>query len=333
MITVTLYHRDNCPKCDEILADLSALQAVTPHRVVRVNVESDRGLREKFGENFPVIEVGPYRLKSPFDRKELQVMLSAAQDRVGQLEQVDKAAYQRSVQAGRTLSFGDKLSYFLSNHYLLLINLIVFIYVGLPFLAPTLMKLNAPIPASILYRIYSPLCHQLTFRSWFLFGEQAFYPRELSSVDGVVTYESLGISDNLDLAAARNFLGNETVGYKVALCQRDVAIYGSMLLFGLIFIFARGRIKTIPWYLWLLLGLVPIGIDGVSQLPSVASGLPDWVPMRESSPFLRTLTGGMFGWMTAWYLYPMLDETMSETRRIVKRKMAVLQQAKNTETA
>jgi hypothetical protein len=50
------------------------------------------------------------------------------------------------------------------------------------------------------------------------------------------------------------------------------------------------------------------------------------VPIRESTPLLRTLTGGLFGWMTAWYLFPMLEETAREARLIVQRKIAVIQQ-------
>jgi hypothetical protein len=70
----------------------------------------------------------------------------------------------------------------------------------------------------------------------------------------------------------------------------------------------------------------------VSQLPSVVANLPNWLLIRESSPFLRTLTGGMFGWMTAWYLFPMIEETMRETRRIMQRKFAVAEQIKGPET-
>ncbi len=35
--------------------------------------------------------------------------------------------------------------------------------------------------------------------------------------------------------AARRFLGNEQMGYKMALCERDIGIYGFVLIGGLIF--------------------------------------------------------------------------------------------------
>jgi uncharacterized membrane protein len=170
------------------------------------------------------------------------------------------------------------------------------------------------------------MCHQLAFRSFFLFGEQPYYPRALAGVPNAITYEELQNSTQIDIVGARNFDGNPVVGYKVALCERDVAIYGFMLLFGLVFWASGRRLRSIPWYLWVLIGLGPIGLDGFSQLPGLASGLPAWLPVRESTPFLRVLTGAMFGWMTAWYLFPMLEDTARESLNLVQHKMAVVQQ-------
>jgi uncharacterized membrane protein len=149
-------------------------------------------------------------------------------------------------------------------------------------------------------------------------------------IDGVVTYERLAGVEDVDLAEARRFLGNDNVGYKVALCQRDIAMYGGILLFGLIFSLSRRRITSIPWYLWLLLGVVPIGFDGASQLPSLMGlNLPGWLPIRESSPLLRSLTGAMFGIMTAWYIYPLIEAAMRETRAMLARKVNVVQQIRS----
>jgi len=36
---------------------------------------------------------------------------------------------------------------------------------------------------------------------------------------------------------------------------------------------------------------------------------------------LRTLTGGLFGLMTVWYLYPLIEETMRDTYALLTRKM------------
>jgi uncharacterized membrane protein len=323
MIHVILYVRENCPECDQAQADLQSLQATVPHQVKVVQVEQERGSKEKIGDRLPLVEIGPFKLRHPFTRQDLQVMLTAARDRIEQMDRVEIAVYERTVGANDQMPASDRITRFLAYHYLALVNVLLLIYVGLPFLAPVLLKVGAQGPANIIYAIYKPMCHQLAYRSWFLFGEQPYYPRGLSGIAGVQTYEQVTGLDAADLLAGRNFNGNEVVGFKVALCQRDTAIYFFMLLFGVFFGLSGRRLRSLPWFVWILVGMIPIGLDGFSQLPSLAQGLPDWLPFRESSPLLRTLTGGLFGWMTAWYLFPMLQETAVETRKIFEHRVAV----------
>lgn len=195
------------------------------------------------------------------------------------------------------------------------------LYVGLPFFAPYLMKIGASLPANIIYTIYRPLCHQLAFRSWFVFGEQPFYPREAAGIEGVKSFEEITNQTVINLREAQQFKGNEFTGYKVALCQRDIAIYASMLLFGLLFVVSGRRIKSIKWYVWVAIAIIPIGFDGLSQMPGLANNLPQWIPIRESNPILRTITGALFGFFTAWYLFPLIEESMTETRTILTEKI------------
>lgn len=122
-----------------------------------------------------------------------------------------------------------------------------------------------------------------------------------------------------DLYLARSFVGNDVVGYKIALCQRDVGIYFGILIFGLLFALTRRRIPRLPWYLWLLLGIVPIAVDGLSQLLSQPP--LNFLPLRESTPLLRSLTGFLFGFTTAWFGYPLVEETMAESRQLMSRKL------------
>lgn len=327
MITITIYYREKDAAFEQLLADLHALQVVVPHRLVTLDITQERDLRERFAKvHLPLLLAGTFHLQPPFTRQDLQIMLGAAQDRMTQLEQVDQAGFQKRLEKGHSLSSGDRLSNWLSRHYLALINFLLFLYVGLPFLAPIFMKTNHPLPATIIYRMYGTMCHQLAFRSWFLFGEQPYYPRELTGISGIISYEMLQNSQDIDLIEARNFVGNAVTGYKVALCERDVAIYAFMLLFGLMFAALGRRMRPIPWFMWVILGLIPIGLDGGSQLFGMIPFLAEVIPMRESTPLLRTLTGGLFGWMTAWYLFPMLEETARETRHIIRHKIAVIQQ-------
>jgi uncharacterized membrane protein len=111
------------------------------------------------------------------------------------------------------------------------------------------------------------------------------------------------------------------VGYKVAFCQRDVAIYGGMLIFGMVFAATGRKIRPLHWILWILIGMLPIALDGFSQLFSQIPPL-DFIPYRESSPLLRTLTGFLFGFTTAWFGFPLLEESMTETRVVLATKKA-----------
>lgn len=215
-------------------------------------------------------------------------------------------------------------------------------YVMLPILAPTLMKLGATAPANVIYTIYSPLCHQFAFRSFFLYGEQTFYPREQAAkgfdqsfdeaaadsdtfVDIYTDYRRDNASSRYQFSgsdelavwtpelqrAARKFKGDETMGYKTALCARDMAIYGAMAVGAVGFLFVRKKLRPVPILLYVLLGLGPIGIDGFSQL----LGYPpfEFWPPRETLPEFRVLTGALFGLMNVWLAFPYLEKSMLQS--------------------
>jgi uncharacterized membrane protein/glutaredoxin len=335
MLNVTLYTRDGCELCEEVKKHLQALQKKFPHRLVEVDIQSDPVLHKTYLEQIPVVEIGPYKLVAPITKQALEMTLGAAGDRRNQLEQVGGEVYQQRVRQGQTVSPGDRASFWLSRHYLALLNLLIFLYVGLPFAAPVLMEIGAPIPARLIYTVYSPLCHQFAFRSFFLFGEQPDYPLKEAGVTGIKTFEDIsGYSDvanpySLSRLYARQYLGDPTIGYKVAICERDVAIYAAILAFGLLYALTKRRIPTLHWLLWIVIGLGPIGLDGFSQLFSQFNWpwLASILPYRESTPFLRVLTGFLFGFTTAWFAYPNIEESMQETRRFFLKKSAVVEAA------
>ena len=329
MISVTLYSRDGCKLCEEAEADLKALQDVIPHRLTVIDIDSEQSFRDLYDLEIPVVEAGPFKLKAPFTRQELQMTLGAAADRRAQLEKINDKVFQLNTSGSQAVSSSDRFSYWISKHYLAIFNLFLVLYVGIPFLAPVLKKVGWNGPAEVVYKIYSPLCHQWAFRSFFLFGEQPYYPHAAAKVPGILTFEQVsGITDLNDPSrlGARAFQGDPTLGYKVAFCERDVAIWGAMALFGLVFAVTRRRIPKIHWIVWILVGLIPIGLDGFSQLFSQipSAFIQSFLPYRESTPFLRTLTGFIFGFMTAWFMFPLIEETMVDTRRMLSKKFAML---------
>jgi uncharacterized membrane protein len=325
MIEVVLYSRADCHLCEQARIDLESLQNEYPHLLKIVDVDSDAKLRKEFGFEVPVVETGPYRIKAPFTRQDLQITLGAAQHRANQIEAIDKSVKEGGLAVQATWTGSDRFSYWLSRHWLAVFNILIFIYVGLPFVAPVLMKAGATRPAGWIYRGYSFVCHQLAYRSWFLFGEQPAYPREIAGVEGLIPYgQATGQSEN-DLWTARLYEGNEIIGYKVALCERDIAIYVGILLFGLVYAVFRRKFKSLHWAVWLVLAIFPIGLDGVSQLlsqPPLAI-----LPYRESTPLLRSITGFLFGFLTAWFGYPLVQESMDDTLGYMEKKLAVRREA------
>ena len=85
---------------------------------------------------------------------------------------------------------------------------------------------------------------------------------------------------------------------------------------------------------------MPIAVDGVSQLIGQWAAMPElsflqsifgWVPLRESTPFFRTLTGFLFGFMTAWFGFPLIGEAMADTQRLIRTKMEMVDVAQKSE--
>jgi len=324
MVEVTLYVKKDCHLCEQALEHLNALQELVPHQLKIVDVESDPKLFKKYGLEIPVIEVGPYTLRAPIERKDLEITLRACQHKQEKNAEFDRAVERGEIKFAISWTKADRFSLWLSRNYLLWFNVFIFIYVGLPFLAPVMMDSGLTAPAGLIYRAYSLVCHQLAFRSFFLFGEQAVYPRIAAGVPNVLTYgEATGL-DEMDLWVARSFTGSKILGYKVALCERDVAIYIGILMFGVLFAITARKIPSLPWYMWIVLGLVPIGLDGVSQL--ISQPPLSLISFRESTPLLRVITGWLFGFCTAWFGYPMAEASMKETRDFMEKKLKLFLQ-------
>jgi uncharacterized membrane protein len=218
----------------------------------------------------------------------------------------------------------DRAIFGFSRHWLLAFNLLITLYVGVPFLAPVFMRIGWEVPARVVYAIYGPLCNQLAHHSWFLFGQQSYY-----QTAAFQAYTGIDPNTEAGLLAARAFVGNAQMGYKVAICERDVAIYGAILLFGVIYGIPplRRRLRPMPAWAWFLVGIVPIGIDGFWQLfttfpySSIIHFL-SFLPYHESSPLARTLTGGLFGLANFWLAYPYFEESMHDARDELKVKLA-----------
>jgi uncharacterized membrane protein len=196
----------------------------------------------------------------------------------------------------------NRLAMGIARHWLAIFNIVVAVFVLLPFLAPVLMHAGATSAGTLIYKVYAPTCHQLPERSIFLFGPEPFYTVPELEADH---YVPAGI--NIFQREQLRWAGSGAAGWKVAICERDIAIYGSMLIAGLVFALLRPRLRRggkwpkMPVWMYLLF-LLPTAIDGFTQL----------FGLRESTPGLRFITGALMGAATVWFAYPYVEEAMAD---------------------
>ena len=227
----------------------------------------------------------------------------------------------RSKDPRQILILLDRCVYWLTKHWLAILNLIAFLYIGLPLLSPVLIYMGATEAGGVIQTIYKPLCHQLPHRSWFLFGEKSHY-----SLSELMAYYGVEPSANrwMNAAAVAQYVhhGDPTLGYKVALCQRDTAIYGAILLFGLAYSFLRRhKLQPLSWWLYVGVGIVPMGIDGGFQwLAYVINSIYSDFPAYDTIPLFRVITGTLFGVSTVWLAYPHIQAAMDEFRETLQKR-------------
>jgi uncharacterized membrane protein len=202
--------------------------------------------------------------------------------------------------------------------------LILGLYVGLPWLAPILMRVGWTGPGDAIYAFYSTQCHQMAQRSFFLFGPQGSYTvPELGRLAGVAP----------NAAALRGFIGSPALGWKVAWSDRMVSLYTSLLVFGIAARGLRRRLSALPIWGFILLAL-PMAVDGGTHFASDLAGLDQgfratnaWLAALTGNVFppsfyagdalgsfnswMRLISGALFGLGVVWAAYPHMERALS----------------------
>ncbi len=220
------------------------------------------------------------------------------------------------------------------RHWLLLFNLFWGIFVTTPWLAPVLMQTNHENAARAIYLIYSPQCHQLPQRSFFLFGPKLMYSLpEIQAAWRGTNHPTI----------LRQFIGNPEMGWKVAWSDRMVSMYTAIFVAGLLYSLFRRRLKPLPLKA-LLLFILPLVIDSSTHLVSDFAGigqgfrdskawlaaltgnaLPAWFYAGDGlgsfNSWLRLITGVLFGVGVVWFIYPHFEGFMGASGDELEAKL------------
>ena len=223
----------------------------------------------------------------------------------------------------------DRFAFWFARHWLGAFIVLYGAWVIAPFLAPVLMQLGAIDAANVIYSIYSLFCHQLPQRSLFLFGDKPMY--SLNEIKAVWELDGF--------FGLRQFVGNPEFGYKVAWSDRMISFYGIIWVGAILFLFVRRRIKSLSPIAWLFIGILPVGLDGVTHMINDALAGTSGAGFRDTNTWLAFLTGNrlplsfyagdvlgsfnsdmrwitgiLFGLTTVWFLFPFVETAMRDVR-------------------
>jgi uncharacterized membrane protein len=197
-------------------------------------------------------------------------------------------------------------------------------WVFLPYLAPVFMHIGWTEAGKTIYFIYAFFCHQLPERSFFWFGEKLMYSL------GEIQSAWQNTSNPMIL---RQFIGNQSLGWKVAWSDRMISFYTSVWLFAVIWYPFRRSIKPISWWGFTLL-LLPIVVDGathaISDFAGIGQGFRDtntWLTVLTNNSLsatfysgdalgsfnslMRFITGLLAGLGIVWFAFPYIAQSQT----------------------
>lgn len=224
-------------------------------------------------------------------------------------------------------SFAD----WLARHWFETFLVVYGLWVFLPFLAPVFMRLGWEGMGRAIYFIYSFFCHQLPERSFFWFGEKTMY--SLAEIQAAW-------QDTINPLILRRFIGNETMGWKVAWSDRMISFYTSVWVFALLWYPFRRKVKPLSWWGFILL-LLPIAMDGgthaISDLAGIGQGFRDtnqWLVTLTDNAFpatfyagdalgsfnslMRLITGPLAGLGIVWFAFPYVFQAQTYNQQLMK---------------
>ncbi|NOH02602.1 MAG: DUF2085 domain-containing protein [Chloroflexi bacterium] len=231
----------------------------------------------------------------------------------------------------------------LSRNWFAVFLFVYGLWVFTPFLAPLFMRIGWEGAGRATYFIYSFFCHQLPERSYFLFGQKTMY----SLAEIQAAWEN-----TINPLILRKFIGNETMGWKIAWSDRMISFYTSVWVFAVAWYPFRRKIKPMSWWGFILL-LLPLAIDGgthaISDLAGIGQGFRDtnqWLvtltnnalpaafyagdALGSFNSLMRLATGPLAGLAIAWLAFPYIFLTQTYNQQLAELNYAkVIEQIKS----
>ena len=220
------------------------------------------------------------------------------------------------------LSIGE----WVASHWFAAFLVVYGLWVWLPWLAPLFMHIGWSEPGRALYLAYSFFCHQLPERSFFLFGRLTTY--SLTDIQNAW-------QNTINPMVLRGFIGNESMGWKVAWSDRMVSFYTSAWVFAIVWWSLPRRCR--PLGLWAVtLLLLPIVLDGgthaISDFAGIGNGFRDsnqWLSVLTNgalpahfyagdalgsfNSWVRLITGVLAGFGIVWFAMPHVEASFAES--------------------
>ena len=236
-----------------------------------------------------------------------------------------------------------QITHWVLEHWIILFSVAFGVMMILPFFAPLFMSLGWEGPARLIYSMYSVLCHQMAQRSFFLFGQQQ--PLSMYNINQLPLTVS-STNSPVDMETLRAFIGNATLGWKVAWSDRMVYMYVAFWVSGMAYGILRRQYSIRPLsLLGFVLFLMPMGIDGGTHFLSDLTGglnggfrydnqwlaaltgnlMPSSFYVGDSfgtfNSWVRLFTGLCFGIGVAWFMFPRIDEAMRDVATELREKL------------
>lgn len=232
-----------------------------------------------------------------------------------------------------------KITEWLLRRWLMIFIIAFGIFNILPFLAPVAAKIGVPSIADLIYTLYSPFCHQMAHRSFFLFGYQIMYNPDQLTLE-------LTADLTTNMLALKSFHGNDLIGWKVAWSDRMVYMYGATWLASIIFGLAsrHKQVHRLSWTMFIAL-MLPMTLDGLTHMLSDYSGglfagfryTNDWLTNLTNNSFpqwfysgdkfgsfnswVRLISGLGFGIAVVWMVFPLIAREMFQNHQALMVKL------------